>query len=318
MNQLRPFRNYGSIYEFGRRGRADYDSLQVLFRTRFSKNTRIDAAYTWSKSKADFGLSDSSGTNSEWALQDVNNPDVDFGLSDINRPHMFVANAIINFPEMKDSNAWVQTLFGGWEMAAIFQFTSGTSLTPNIAATGLSFDTDPDPNVTSLRNLQAGFTGTGTNVANQRPLRVEGVSCKPSGDDPTQFISPDAFTLVGTRIGELSPVQSRGACLGSPIQNVDLSFYKNFTPGWLTKSFFGEAARIQFRFELFNAFNTPQFRGDSIGRNYYGGQVVCGSAICSPTNNVITGITGQLPGNFGFSSQTRGGREIQYALKFLF
>lgn len=318
VNQFRPFRNYGSIYEFGRRGRANYDSLQILFKTRLTRNSRIDAAYTFSKSKADFGLSDSSGTNSEWALQDVNNPDVDFGLSDINRPHMFVANAIINLPNFKGSNSFVQTLFGGWEVAAIFQITSGTSLTPNIAATGLTYEfNDPSTPGVDTRAFQAGFTGTGTNVANQRPLRTD-ASCSPSGGDSVQFIDPAAFTLAGVRIGELSPVESRGGCLGSPIKNVDFSIYKNFAPRWLRESFFGEAARIQFRFEMFNAFNTPQFRGDSIGRNFYGGQVVCGTALCSTTNNVITGITGQLPGNFGNASQTRGGREIQYALKFLF
>jgi len=322
VNALRPFRNYGSIYEFGRRGRANYDSLQILFKTRLTRNSRIDAAYTFSRSRADFGLSDSSGTNSEWALQDVNNPDVDFGLSDINRPHMFVANAIINLPTLKGSSSIVQTLFGSWEVAAIFQFTTGTSLTPNINATGLSYDYDNDPGPgvdIQNRAFQAGFTGTGTGVANQRPLRT-GSSCSPSGSDPTQFIDPAAFTLAGVRIGELSPVESRGGCLGSPIKNVDFSIYKNFSPRWLRESFFGEASRIQFRFEMFNAFNTPQFRGDTIGRNYFNGKVVCGTALCSPTNTTITGLApgSALPGNFGYASQTRGGREIQYALKFLF
>ena len=321
VNQFRPFKNYGTIYEFGRRGRANYDSLQILFKTRLTSNSRVDAAYTYSRSKADFGLTDSNGGSSDWALQDVNNPDVDFGLSDINRPHMFVANAIINLPSLKDSDAWIRTLFGGWEIASIFQFTSGTSLTPIIAATGLSYNTGvdgPDDDLLpDVRNFQAGFTGTGTGVANQRPLRTT-ASCSPSGNDPTQFMNPDAFTLVGVHIGDLSPVESRGACLGSPIKNVDLSFYKNFTPEWLTESWFGESARIQFRLELFNAFNTAQFRGDQIGRTYFGGQVVCGANPCSPTNNVITGIIGGLPGNFGFSSGTRGPREIQYAVKFVF
>jgi hypothetical protein len=322
VRQFRPFRNYDTIYEFGRRGRANYDSLQILFKTKITQNSRVDAAYTFSRSKADFGLTDSAGGPSQWALQDINNPDIDYSLSDINRPHMFVANAIINLPTLKDSSAWVQALFGGWEFATILQFASGTSLTPIINNDGLSYDYDSDPvtpgNQIATRVFQGDFTGTGTSQNNQRPLRVAGVSCSPSGDDPTQFINPDAFTLVGARIGELSPVESRGACLGPPIKNVDLSFYKNFTPAWLTESFFGEAARIQLRFEFFNAFNTPQFRGDQMGLTYYGGKVVCGVDLCSPTNNVITGIAGGLPGNFGHSSGTRGGREIQYALKFVF
>jgi hypothetical protein len=103
-----------------------------------------------------------------------------------------------------------------------------------------------------------------------------------------------------------------------------MSLYKNFSPGWLTESFLGEGARIQFRLEMFNAFNTPQFRGDSVGISYYGGRVVCGANPCSPSNNVITGIinsdgTPAGPnGNFGVAGNTRGGREIQYALKLIF
>jgi hypothetical protein len=39
VNALRPYSNYGSIYQFERNGRADYDSLQVLFRTRFTSKS---------------------------------------------------------------------------------------------------------------------------------------------------------------------------------------------------------------------------------------------------------------------------------------
>ena len=321
---LRQFKNYDSIYQFARKGRANYDSLQVYFKTRLAAHTRIDVAYTFSQSKADFGLTDSSGTNSQWALQDVNNPNVDFGKSDINRPHIFVANAIYNAPELKGSNALTRTILGGWEVATIIQISSGTSLTPTIAATGLSYDYDPDPtnplpHPLATRAFQAGFTGTGTNVANQRPLLVSGASCKATGDK-INIINPGAFTLSGIKIGQLSPVDSRGGCLGPPTQNVDISFYKNFTPNWLKESFFGEAARIQFRMELFNAFNTPQFRGDQIQLTYASGKVLCGTSLCSPTNNTITGVADAtvLNSQFGVSSGTKGGREIQYALKLVF
>ena len=310
----------GSIYQFARRGRADYDSLQVLFKTRFWKNSQFQAAYTYGKSRADFGLGDSSGGRSDFALQDIDNPDLDFGPSDINRPHLFVANTVVYLPGFKGSNPFVQTILGGWEFATIVQITSGTSITPNIAATGLNYDPD-GPGGTDPRNFQGGFTGTGTAVANQRPLFVG--NCSGSGN-PENVLNPNAYTLVGTRIGELSSQDSKGGCLGPGIKNVDMSLYKNFSPGWLTESFLGEGARIQFRLEMFNAFNTPQFRGDSVGISYYGGRVVCGANPCSPSNNVITGIinsdgTPAGPnGNFGVAGNTRGGREIQYALKLIF
>ena len=305
VNVLRPFSNYASIYQFERNGRADYDSLQVLFRTRFSKSLNFQAAYTFSSSKADFGLNDSSGSSSGFAVLDRNNRNLDFAPSDINRPHIFVSNLIYNFPKFKDYNSFARTFIGGWETAAIVQVSSGTSLTPQLDATGIQS--------AAGNNFQAGITGTGTNVANQRPLRVDGVPCTIDSDG-TRFINPAAFTLVGYKIGETIPKKT--TCLGSPTKNVDLSFYKNFTPSWLTSSFLGEGARIQFRLEFFNAFNTPQFRGDSIPLIFYGGQIACGNAPCSATNNTIT--SAGVNGNFGQAGKSRGGREIQYALKLNF
>ena len=304
-------RTWGSIYQFGRKGRADYDSLQILFKTRFWRNSQFQAAYTYGISKADFGLGDSSGGRSDFALLDADNPDLDYAPSDINRPHLFVANAVVNLPSFKNSNAFVRTVLGDWEFASIVQIASGTSFTPFIGATGIGYTNAGG----AVQNFTAGFMGTGTSVANQRPLLVG--TCEGTGDQQN-IINPGAYSLVGVRIGELGDASSRGGCLGPGIKNVDFSLYKNFSPGWLRDSFFGEGARIQFRLEMFNAFNTAQFRGDSIERNYYGGEVLCGAARCSPTNNVITGLVGQPNGNFGISNSTRGPREIQYALKFLF
>jgi len=61
---------------------------------------------------------------------------------------------------------------------------------------------------------------------------------------------------------------ARGSCLGPGINNLDMSFYKNFAPRWLTRSI-GEAARIQFRMEFFNALNHTQFRADSLQNNVF-------------------------------------------------
>jgi hypothetical protein len=316
VNALRPFKNYGSIYQFDRSGRARYDSVQVLFKTRLWTNSQFQAAYTFSRSVADFGLGESSGGRFPGALLDVNQREFNYGPSDINRPHMFVANAIFNLPSFKGANPFVRAVIGGWEFATIVQIASGTSLTPSIAATGISFDPD-GAGPMGVQNFQAGISGTGTAVANQRPLFVG--SCKANGN-PEDFVNKGAFTLAGYRIGELGSPDSKGACLGSPIRNVDFSFYKNFSPGWIKNSFFGEASRLQLRLELFNAFNTPQFRGDSIGTNFYSGQVVCGNAPCSASNNLITGLApgGAVDQNFGRAGTTRGGREIQYAVKFIF
>jgi hypothetical protein len=300
VNALRPYSNYGSIYQFERNGRADYDSLQILFRTRFAKSFSLQAAYTYSRSLADFGLNDSSGTPSDFAVLDRNNRDLDFAESDINRPHIFVANMIYNLPAFKGSNAFVRTVLGGWEVASIVQLTSGTSLTPQLFA--------------NLSGFQGGITGTGTTKSNQRPIRVESEPCSLSGTDGS-FFNPRAWTLVGYKIGETIPKKS--TCSGPGNRNVDLSFYKNFAPSWLTSSFLGEGARMQFRFEFFNAFNSVNYGGGTLPVNFYNGSVTCGAVACSATNNTITD-TGLPAGNFGKAQGTKGAREIQYAFKLYF
>jgi hypothetical protein len=307
VNALRPYSNYSAIYQFERNGRGDYDSMQVLFKTRFAKSFNLQAAYTFSKSKADFGLNDSSGTNSAFAVLDRNNRDLDFAESDINRPHIFVANMVYNLPEFKDSNPFVRTVIGGWEFTSIVRVTSGTSLTPQLFATGIQ-------GVGLSQSFQAGITGTGTAVANQRPIRVESEPCTLEGTKGSYF-NPRAWTLVGYKIGETIPKKS--TCAGPGTKNVDFSVYKNFAPSWLKSSFLGEGARIQFRLELYNAFNTVQFRGDSLGVSFYNGTVQCGANPCSITNNTITSA-GLADGNFGVARRAQDGREIQYALKLYF
>lgn len=316
VNAFRPYSNYGSIYQFERNGRADYDSLQVLFRTRFTKNSQLQAAYTYSKSQSDFGLNDSSGSSSAFAVLDRTNRSADFAESDINRPHIFVANMIYNLPAFKGKNAFVRTMLGGWEIATIVQVSSGTSLTPNLNATSIQGDGLPQA-------FQAGITGLGTGVANQRPIRVESEPCYLS-DTRGSFFNAKAWTLVGYKIGETTPRKT--TCLGPPTKNVDLSFYKNFSPSWLTGSFLGEGARLQIRFEMFNAFNTVQYRGDSLGITYYNGAVQCGANPCSITNNTITAVRqanntwgpNAATQNFGVAQRTKGAREIQYAFKLYF
>lgn len=305
VNALRPYSNYGSIYQFERNGRANYDSLQVLFRTRFAKSFQLQMAYTYSRSLADFGLNDSSGGSSAFAVLNRNNRGLDFAESDINRPNIFVANMIYNLPGFKGSNAFVRTILGGWELASIVQISSGTSLTPQINATGIR------DSVTGV-NFQAGITGTGTGVANQRPIRVAGVPCRINNVEGT-YLNPAAWTLVGYKIGETIP--NKTTCAGPATKNVDFSVYKNFSPSWLKSSFLGEAARVQFRMEFFNLFNTPQF-GGALPVTFYDGPVSCGAAACSASNNTIT--SAGVNGNFGKSLTTKGGREIQYALKLNF
>jgi Carboxypeptidase regulatory-like domain/TonB-dependent Receptor Plug Domain len=306
VNALRPASNFGFIVGFSRAGTADYHSLQTMFKTRFFGRSQFQAAYTWSHSIGDAPLDDSSGGASVNTRTDTYDGRIDRGNTGINRPHIFVANTVVYLPGLKGSGEVLRSALGGWEFATIYTLSSGSSITPRVANGSIS-------------NLQSGgLSGSGTSQSNVRPNRVPGVPCHLDNGDPTQIINPAAFTLVGAVIGQPGNA-ARGSCLGPGINNVDMSFYKNFAPDWLKRPF-GEGARVQFRMELFNALNHTQFRADSLQNNMFlnagGSPVVCGAAPCSPTNRTVTGFARN--GGFGISGTTRGPREIQYALKLVF
>jgi hypothetical protein len=103
----------------------------------------------------------------------------------------------------------------------------------------------------------------------------------------TEYFNPAAFALpaAGT-FGD-----SRPDTIRQPgVNNWDLSVYKRFEMPWVGGDSFGEKSEIQFRAEFFNAWNHTQFSS--------------------------LDTTFGVPG-FGSAVATRGPREIQFGLKFL-
>ena len=63
----------------------------------------------------------------------------------------------------------------------------------------------------------------------------------------------------------------------------------------------------------------PNFYGNQLeGTGFSASNLVCGTAACSPTNNIVTGQTGSPNANFGQASAVHPGRELQYTLRFSF
>jgi hypothetical protein len=302
---LRPFSNFGSLTYWSHDGSSIYHSFQALFRTRY-KRSQLQLAYTWSHSIADYDLTDSNGGGvNASSFTDNANHRLDRGNSTINRPQIFVANAIFNLPTLNDYNSFMKATLGGWELGIISTEESGNSI--SIFTNGVS-----DLNAPSSNALNS-LSGTGL-ASNQRPNIVAGSSCTTGGHDD-QIFSPSAFTLNGFQIGTLGNAP-RGYCHGPAYVNTDFALYKNWQVA--------EKLRVQFRLEAFNFFNTPNFRGDKINADLMsGGKVACGTTACSPggagfgaKNSTITSFTPNS--TFGQSTQTTGGREIQYGLKLIF
>ena len=298
VDSLRRFPGWSTMAWWLNNGDATYNALQVLFKVQLQK-LQLQAAYTWSHSIGNV-TNDNSGGISGQSYTWGPNPSLDRGNTEVNRPQIFVANGVYYLPELKRSNAFVRSTVGGWELAGITQYSSGASTT-------LYLGGFQDLAGSSLSSL----SGTGF-PSNTRPLATS-LACNGLGG-PAVF-NPNALTLVGYQIGTIpAATEPRGYCRGPAYVNTDFSIDKNWRR-W------GEKLRLQFRLDFFNAFNHANFRADL--NNGFNANINCGApdtsgaySPCSPSNNVITHQIVQ--NGTGYSTLTKGPREIQYGLKLIF
>jgi hypothetical protein len=239
-------------------------------------------------------------------LLDPLNPRLNYGPSYINRPHTLVGNIVYTAPDFVGQNTFVRHGLGGWELAAILDYSSGPSLT--VFANG------------EVTGAAGGFTGTGARQDAARPNRVPGQGCRaPSGSPKFQWLNQGAWTVDNYQLTTFGTA-GVGQCLGPGIANTDFSIHKNFK--------IGERVKLQFRMEFFNIFNKVQFRSNSeditgVDNNLISSAVSCnGSAdpVCAGHAANTVGWNFAEFGNptFGQVQHDKGPREIQYSLKIEF
>lgn len=230
-----PLKGDASLTYYTHSGQSSYDSLQMLFHTRFQRNSQIQLAYTWSKLISDTQLIDSPNNN-----LDFYNPRANRGPDQLNRPQIVALNWIYNLPTLQNQSNVLRTALGSWEVSSIYSYATGPSMTGIISNTPVG-----DP------------TGTGSG-GNEVPMRVAGQPCRANTGDSRQWFNPNMFTLNGYQIGKKGS-EGFGVCSGPGNNDVDLSFRKNFK---LT-----ERVHMQFTMDFFNLFNHPQYLASSIGGN---------------------------------------------------
>ena len=305
-----PFTPGGStqITMWSHTGDSIYHSLQSMFTTKFQNNSMLQVAYTFSKNLGDTTLGYvGSGT----VFADNTNHRANRGPVDFDRRHVLSATLIYNLPALTKANALVRQVAGGWESNTIVNYASGNALTIQ----GNSGIGDP--------------TGTGTSGSfTGRPLRDYSQPCHLSNSPRDQWLNPKAFTWDGYQLATFGN-GGPGQCPGPPIDNVDFAIDKNWR---LT-----EGTKLQFRLEMFNVFNHPQFRfaGQNLSFNVSGSTstipgadggtyvVDASGAPCKATPSTCVAIKGgslASGSTFGQLQNTtqNGNREIQFALKFIF
>jgi hypothetical protein len=270
---LRPYRGFGAITQRVFEGYGDYNALQVAInRRRTPDGLSFGVAYTYSVSKnlqaIDPFVSDNRARN--------------YNLNG-SRPHNLVINYSYEVPNLskKWDNVLVKALADNWQVSGITSILSGTRQ-------GISY---------SWTNVPTGaYSGTGAlnGYAGTNNFRVD-LTCDiniPRGDRTfdrqfaTECVKPASDpNRLGNTIGD--------EYQGPGYMNWDFSFFK-FVP-------MGGNRRLQFRVELYNAFDTDQWTNTDT----------------SATFNYVTGVMDDT--NFGkLTGATLSSRRIQLGARFLF
>lgn len=209
-------------------GNAAYNALEISLRHE-SKALEIMAGYTYSKS-----FDDSSDL-----AEPVNpaGPGLTRALSAFDMRHNFVANYRYNLAVdqwVRRQNRWTE----GWSLAGVTRFGSGLPVTLyNNNDTSLlgTIPNGINNNGLDTPNVASGHLNLNTNPRDGKPAF-----------NTTLFSLPSLGQIGNTR---------RRYFYGPGIENSDVALQKDVR---LT-----EAKSLQFRLEIFNAFNHPQFFGPS-------------------------------------------------------
>jgi outer membrane receptor protein involved in Fe transport len=267
-----------------------YHGLQMRFDGRFRRDLIYGLTYTWSKaidnSSEVFNFGDGNAVAVAQNPLDLTRDER--GLSGFDARHVFTAHFVWELPFMREQKGLLGRIIGGWQLNGILLVRTGNHFTPTHPVSGRNpYEDSTFMNtffgISQLRPFQ------GNPKANPASVAITDVDacifyglCGTSGGNPILRTSSTGFFLMsdlnkrdaqnnriftpvnpsdvrfiingpgaarrfGTPFGNVS----RNAFVGDRVENLDLGVFKNFKI-W-------ENINFQYRLELFNALNHPNF-----------------------------------------------------------
>jgi hypothetical protein len=288
-------------------GASDYNALQLQFQRRLSRSLQVLSSYSWSHSidTASAG-SLGNGSNALIAL----NSNVNRGSSDFDIRNTFSTGLTYDVPAPK-GNQLANAILRGWSTENIIQARSAAPVDVFYGYFGLlsnGFVTNTRPDVVSGQPLYLTGPQYPGGKAFNNTLGVVAGGCPDGNPSIGPFCSPpiDPSTGVPIRQGNLP----RNALRGFGAAQWDFAVHREFL--------IHESLKLQFRAEMFNVLNHPNF-GPPVGN--LGGP----GALLNPLFGLSTQMLGQsLAGNnlgsgaFDPLYQLGGPRSIQFGLKLSF
>jgi outer membrane receptor protein involved in Fe transport len=257
INARRIMQGFGATSKYSSESNSGYNALQVEVNKRFSRGFSLQGAYTFSRSL---------DNNSSISGATVPNPfDLrnDYGLADFFAKHIASFSWIWDLPKLQSSSTVVRAVAGGWQVNGLVT-----------GRTGMPFNVQVGSDV-----ALSGTSGQRPDVVGEHRLPED----RSRGEKIRSWFSGAAFAIppAGT-YGNVG----RNALLGPAAANTNIGLLKNF--GLRVR----EGARLQFRSEFFNIFNSVN--------------------LGTPNATLVSGS------NFGRITGAGEARVIQFALKVLF
>jgi len=247
---------------------SDYSALQVQFNRRLSHDLQALASYTWSHSIDDGSTGSYLNTSNQ--LSPTLNSHANRGSSDFDIRNAFSAAITYDIPAPK-VNIFARALLRGWSLESIVQARSA----PPVDAT----DT-----IATQINQGVGNAVIRPDVVPGQPLYVVGSQCISVLGSPCAggkgfnlgaFMDPplDPNTGLPLRQGNLG----RNALRGFGATQWDFAVHRNFP--------IHESLKLEFRAEMFNVLNHPNF---------------------GPPSGAFTSLANGGPSGFGITTQMLG------------
>jgi Carboxypeptidase regulatory-like domain/TonB dependent receptor-like, beta-barrel len=254
----RPYQAFGDIQWMENRVESDYNSFQVSLEKRLSKGLTGLLSYTLGEALTDAPdhISTSGGgagidTGTFREPQDSYNLAADRGPAEFDIRHRFVASYVWELPFGHGRrygtqwNAATNFVLGGWQLTGIHVVQSGLALTATLGGASVL-------NIGGERRARPNLVGDPELPSSQRTIERWFNTDAFSAFSP----SPQAFGNAGV-----------GIMRGPGYANFDFTLAKDFR--------LDATRRVQFRTEIFNAFNRANFGPPNIMRDSSGfGQIL--------------------------------------------
>jgi hypothetical protein len=223
------YTQYASVMQLISLGTSSHNGLHLTFEKRFSHGLQLTSNYAWSKT---FDIQSNADAQAYSPIDDPFNLKWNHGISDLNFPRIWVTNLVWLSPTLKSHGPVVSGILGSWQPSAIVTLNSGRPFSVTGGCNG--------------NNNSLG--GGGADRADLVPGQSLNLQSGSQNSWVSQYFNTAAFQCNAPGTFGNEP---RNYLTGPALDNSDIGIDKDFH--------FKERYQIEFRWEMFNAFNTPHF-----------------------------------------------------------